>query len=480
MDFLEEFKKLSFDCLANEKYEEAEELLKGFLKLDIEPDEVVCYIAAIIAESKGLYGITKYYLQKGYRINQENEEIISYYEQLTGESVNTISNSANSKTKKLKILFVEGFFEALDLFAEEFRKSYELMGHKTYLINPNNVDFGYLSQIVNEGIDIVFSFNYVCIALILGNEYLVSKLSCPIISYNVDHVFFSTEKLEKIFTSKRFYQIVVDRDDLKYLNNFSGLKTSNYFLPHGGISVAGEYKELKDRSIDILYLGHTKQYRKADYELFNLCADEMLKYPEMSCYDVVLESVKVLTGAEEEKEAVDKITRLQFDALLASELVALGEYRIKILEELAKTGENIEIYGEDWLDTPLSNYKNVNIHKLIHPYECLEKMLDSKIIVNSMPWFKDGSHERILNGMLAKGIVVTDESKWINENFVSGTDCFIFKLNELSKMADSVKKILSNIDDYQIVADTGYKKAVAAHTWSHRAVELIEILEANL
>ncbi|MCQ2081500.1 MAG: glycosyltransferase [Lachnospiraceae bacterium] len=374
-----------------------------------------------------------------------------------------------------KIIIVEGINVALDLFSEEFRKTYEFIGHEVYIVNPYKFNQTIFDELVSGEIDLVISFNYTCMALKVNGEFLVNKLTCPVVSYEVDHAFFATEKLKGVFTNKRFYRIVVDRDDLRYLNDFSGLDTSNYYLPHGGIAIRDNYQNLKDRKIDVLYVGSAKQYTKVDNDIYNYCADFVMENPNLPSTDVVIEIIKILTGANEDREAVSLIGRSQFDMLLHSECIALGHYRLKVLEELAKSGVGIVIYGTDWMDTPLSKYENVEIHQSITPYECLEKMHDSKIVLNSMPWFKDGSHERVFNAMLSGAISLSDESIWLNQNFESGKDCFIFNLEKIEEMVGLTKKVLANIEEYQCVADSGYNKAIKNHTWSHRAIELLKI-----
>ena len=42
--------------------------------------------------------------------------------------------------------------------------------------------------------------------------------------------------------------------------------------------------------------------------------------------------------------------------------------------------------------------------------EIVELMHESKIVLSTMTWFKDGTHDRVYNGMLAGAVAVTDTS----------------------------------------------------------------------
>ena len=50
--------------------------------------------------------------------------------------------------------------------------------------------------------------------------------------------------------------------------------------------------------------------------------------------------------------------------------------------------------------------------KVLAP-EILPSMNDAKIVLNTMTWFKAGAHDQIFNGMLAKAVVVTDDSTYL-------------------------------------------------------------------
>ena len=57
------------------------------------------------------------------------------------------------------------------------------------------------------------------------------------------------------------------------------------------------------------------------------------------------------------------------------------------------------------------------IEEECQPDEGVDLMYDSKIVLNTMTWFKDGTHDRVFNGMLAGAVAVTDSSIYMKENF---------------------------------------------------------------
>ena len=99
-------------------------------------------------------------------------------------------------------------------------------------------------------------------------------------------------------------------------------------------------------------------------------------------------------------------------------------------------------------------------------------MYHSKIVLNTMTWFKDGSHDRVFNGMLAGAVVVSDSSVYMQEQFVNHKELELFELEEIGELPAIVKDLLGNLPRTQRIADAGWKKAMEFHTWEQRAREI--------
>ena len=55
-----------------------------------------------------------------------------------------------------------------------------------------------------------------------------------------------------------------------------------------------------------------------------------------------------------------------------------------------------------------------------------------------MTWFKAGAHDRIFNGMLAKAVVVTDDSTYLRREFTDGRELVMFRRQELGTLPERV------------------------------------------
>ena len=96
-------------------------------------------------------------------------------------------------------------------------------------------------------------------------------------------------------------------------------------------------------------------------------------------------------------------------------------------------------------------------------------MNDSKIVLNTMTWFKAGAHDRIFNGMLAGAAVVTDDSTYLRREFTDGKEFVMFSRNEIRTLPDRVFDLFGHMQSTQKMADCGYQSAKEHHTWKSRA-----------
>ena len=108
-------------------------------------------------------------------------------------------------------------------------------------------------------------------------------------------------------------------------------------------------------------------------------------------------------------------------------------------------------------------------------------MEDSKIVLNSMPWFRDGSHERVFNAMMCGAVAVSETSKYFEEVLPPDTwVSFDLSPESLSALPQRIMDLLSDEDKMQRIASAGHNLAVSEHTWKARAMELHNDLLSHL
>mgnify|MGYP007070113076 CR=1 FL=1 len=71
-------------------------------------------------------------------------------------------------------------------------------------------------------------------------------------------------------------------------------------------------------------------------------------------------------------------------------------------------------------------------------------MQRAKIVLNTQTWFKDGSHDRIYNGMLANAAVISDESVFLRDTFKNHKEIELFALRDIMNLPDITYGLLKD------------------------------------
>lgn len=141
---------------------------------------------------------------------------------------------------------------------------------------------------------------------------------------------------------------------------------------------------------------------------------------------------------------------------------------------LVESGITVTAYGTGWDQCEWSDNPHLKYGGKVLAPQILPLMNDSKIVLNTMTWFKAGAHDRIFNGMLAGSAVVTDDSTYLRRIFTDGKELAMFSLKEIQSLPDRVFALFGDMASTQQMADCGYLAARADHTWKNRAKYLLE------
>ena len=240
------------------------------------------------------------------------------------------------------------------------------------------------------------------------------------------------------------------------------------------------------KEILILYAGGISykfiEQSKPDFKEFTFDAEniadeayeELIKHPYRTTEEVIEEKL-IESGINlSDNELLDVIEKLHY-----VDMLAVSYYREKTIKTLVEAGLKVTLYGTGWEVCEWINNKNLDYRGRVSADEIVDLMYDSKIVLNTMTWFKDGTHDRVFNGMLAKAVAVTDSSIYMEENFTAD-ELVMFELEDIDKLPQIISGLLSDTDKMQQLADAGYDKAVQYHSWEKRADELYYDLISQL
>ena len=381
------------------------------------------------------------------------------------------------------IIFFKTKLETLNLFSRKLEKRFKERGFMTYVLNCHDAINGLneLYKLLATGkVKALIGFNIAIYDMKLeSGANLWEALNIPCINILVDHPYWYPDILNTM--PKNGVVLCIDRNHMNYVSRFYPSIGTTGFIAHGG-SIPDHPSSSKN--IDVLYCGSiysqeianlTPDFSFADFPAQKICDDTisfLIAHPEHTIESVLMKQF--------EKNGLvapdDSFSRFVSYTTYIERTVS-SHYREMLVRTLAENGLSITIYGNGWDSYEFINLPNVDYRGFISPEEVLDTISQSYVTLNSMPWFKDGSHERIFNAMLSDSLVVTENNPYLQE--VLPDDCFVeYSLSKESMInaANRIKDLLQNKAELKTITDKAKKIALSSHMWENRADELIEFL----
>lgn len=383
--------------------------------------------------------------------------------------------------KKRLVLF-HGELNTLNVFSDQLRLEFEALGYEILIFDLKNSmqSLGMLyAELQKCPITAMIGFNNTLFGLKTASGVNVwEELGIPCINILVDHPYWYGSILRN--SPSNCLVLCVDRNHMNFVNRFYPTIEMNGFLAHGGTVGAAEICKMTSRTIDVMYAGSLliKYIDKPDFSKWSFDARGvceatiayLLEHPEETIEDTLEKQLKEAQVQLQEQELCAFIS----DCVYIERIVS-SHFREKIMRTIAEAGIHLELYGEGWEDCEWISLPNVNYKGLISPEEVLEKMDDTRIVLNTFPWFKDGSHERIFNGMLRGCVIASDYSGYLQEIMPDDLWCgFSLAEEDIAALPARIKALLADEEKLQKMSDAGYRFALEGHTWQQRARELHE------
>lgn len=388
---------------------------------------------------------------------------------------------------KKTIIYFVGVYDTLDLFTDKLREAFEEMGYASFVYNAQQEQTSktILVEMLEECVcaggncEETFAcvtFNNLGYNLDLPDgRNLWEAYHVPYINILMDHPFHYEKPLRN--APETSVILCVDQNHVKYIRKYFKNIRQTDFLPHAGVELGSKHKPLVERNIDVLYAGALPIYtvskmipdltsiREVDgEEMAQEVLGELVRHPEKTTEDVITEYLQSKRNDIPAQRVHEIVVQMRF-----IDSYATSFFREQAVRILVESGIRVTAYGVgwdqcDWSDNPYLDYRG----KVLAP-EILPLMNDSKIVLNTMTWFKAGSHDRVFNGMLAKAAVVTDDSAYMRKEFRDGEELVMFSLPELGTLPERVYSLFGHMDKAQEMAECGYLAAKSNHTWKSRA-----------
>lgn len=339
---------------------------------------------------------------------------------------------------------------------------------------------------LDESFDAVLAFNDPnCHSVTMPDgESIYDKYNIQFFNWIVDH---PISQLHYLDTNFRNYNVIcLDRKHVEFIKRcYTNIKSVS-FLPLGGISsLTEELIPLRYRKYGIVFSGGFDNYTLQEaFDSF-----ESMENPNK---DIIMNLIDYLMNnrSTEVTEALDIVLKECFgiDKLddnnyrIALQLANLANNfmrsynREAVLRCLVDSDLELHLFGNGW-ENRIGRGKHTFFLKSVSFDETESIFGSGKIVLNVMPSFKDGTHDRIASGMLHNALVMTDHSKYLDE-LPNGLMSF-YDLDNIGELPERINDLLTDIDTAQSIADCGYEYAKNHFTWEKTVDALLEIIRLN-
>lgn len=386
-----------------------------------------------------------------------------------------------------KIILFKGAVETLEYFSEQIAKTLGEAGWEVLLFDMKKRRESMEQMCCFIGGEKVSLLTFNFIALSGEEEFLQEngksiwenmEMDCYCIM--VDHPMYYFKQLSR--KQKNLRLICIDRDHCKFVEDFYPFYGKTEFLPLAGTCLGEELLSWKERDIDVIFAGnyvplerlvkYLDGVEEENKQFYFEIIQELINYPHRTMEEVIIKHLKreVLDISDEEILAC-------MHSMIFVDLYVRSFFRREIVCAVAESGLKVTVLGKDWEYAKCKKPENLIQIGQVDSKTCLEYMRRSKISLNIMPWFKNGSHDRIFNSLLAGCICVTDSSVYMDEILIDNVNSIKYTLKERKSIPKKMKMILENREDEDKIVREGFLTAKREHTWEKRTEKIIKIIE---
>ena len=306
--------------------------------------------------------------------------------------------------------------------------------------------------------------------------------TAPMFSFYVDHPCCHINKIDSGLSDA--WVSFVDGTHLDFMDTFvvTEKPCRQVFIPHGGSRHGKDAacKSISSRSIDILFAG---SYSDPDSIRASWQSTNVGVLLDTISESALFESNKPLLQVFVEVFAGNGIDinimkdRSTWCFFRAVDSYVRAKRRQIVLESFSDF--NIQVYGNGWETFNAAGSRNHMVVNSPLNYAAIQdKMADAKIVLNILPYFTQGGHERIFSSMLAGAVCLSDENSYLAATFKNGENILLFGLGD-GGQPERIAKVLADPSLMQLIADDGRTLTLEKHMWFNRAEQILQAVAGD-
>jgi hypothetical protein len=368
-------------------------------------------------------------------------------------------------------------YGSTDYFIQCIKQELECMGIESDIVTLSDVrkNRGRITEQLEQKIySAIISFNASFGKLREGDCFYFDYDEIPFYDYLLDHPLYHHETL--MLPLKNLHVLCLDDNHTEYVRAYYPDVKSVTTLPLGAMAEK-QPSPYEKRTMELLFTGTYTPSDKVE-SWMEQCSPGLQK--EMQCIrEVMLADVNLTQEAALSlfiHERNGNITPEQFREImylhfqLDTYIRALS--RERVFNTLLDNRIKIHVVGHGWEQFQHPNKDCMIVKGEVDFVDSLNQMNDAKLVLNIMPWFKAGAHDRVFSSMLNGAVCVTDESSYMEKHFQKDKEYVAYDLKGLSALPERITELLEHPKKAIEIAEEGYQAVQKGHTWRRRMEQL--------
>lgn len=385
----------------------------------------------------------------------------------------------DSSVKRVCLICNYNLYESKRHFTLKLAEAMQRKGIETLHIDvrESSLNAELLGSIARFNPSLTCSFN--TLRPLGPDTYLWDYLQIPHWSILLDPVIYSPE------LTQGSYAIVSTVDEEDHLELQREGFDKSFFFPHA-IEKELVGSGIHEKIYDVVFLGSCYDYESLE-DLWRKEQPEQIDELIHAASELVLSDSSVsVTQALNRMLHKFNIPRERIDLRLLFYCIdryTRGKDRVDLLKSIKEA--RVHVFGapaEDEIaslkgwDYYLAGCENIVLHPPVDFQEGLEILKRSKIALNSVPFFKRGSHERVFTALACGALPLTTATPYWQEHFVEGKELAFYHPGEFRHIDTQVNRLLRNESKRQEIVEAGALKVQTLHTWDQRVDSILKIL----
>jgi hypothetical protein len=374
-----------------------------------------------------------------------------------------------------------GCYESTDFFADQAAEELRKSDCEVTMFECKKDGEAGLEKLFHVPFDAILDFNSKLPRLKVDERPVVDYLNGPVYDWLLDHPLYHHDVLKNIASRHDFHVICLDEGHAEYVRQWYPQVRSVHMMPLGGVEKNDMPWEKKKK--DLIFCG-----TYVDPELIMSCIEkspEEIRSASLNMIEYLFQHPdstveKACRQYYESKECMLKGAAfplfMQMNFLADTYVRAV--YREQAVSLLLKEKIPAKIYGPGWEELAIKIGIDKNCFSGEISYKkSLEIQAEHGIVLNIMPWFKAGAHDRFFTAMSAGSLCLTDSSLYLEKYFREDIDYAGYQLSSMESLPEKAQWLLDHTKQMQEIALSGAEKVRSGHLWKNRMHIFQQILE---